>query len=166
MNDRKLFMITRDLSLELYRKKHIMKLYKFNAVASTQIPSTKTVVSFVRAMIKMQREGQEMFTALEVINYALHHGLWSTTQLTDEKRMTTWAFYVKTLKSIGLEECGETSMGSKKVLTIDDLLGEFEDEPNDDAERELEDEDMEKSCDEDEELERMIEEEAKLQAAE
>jgi hypothetical protein len=80
--------------------------------------------------------------------------------------MTTWAFYVKKLKDLGLEECGDTGAGNKKVITIADLLSEFEDEPNDDAERELEEEDMEKSCDEDEELERMIEEEAKLQAAE
>ena len=143
-----------------------MKLYKFNYEATTQVPATRTIVSFVRAMLKMHKEGQEMFTALEVINYALHHGLWSTTQLTDEKRMTTWAFYVKKLKAIGLEECGETGSSSKKVLTINDLLEEFDDEPNDDAERELEDEDMEKSCDEEEELERMLEEEAKLQAAE
>jgi hypothetical protein len=151
-----------------------MKLYKFNYEATTQVPATKTIVSFIRAMIKMQREGQESFTALEVINYAIHHGLWSTTQLTDEKRMTTWAFYVKKLKSLGLEECGETGSSNKKVLTISDLLGEFDNDSreipwsatNDDAERELEDEDMEKSCDEDEELERMIEEEAKLQAAE
>lgn len=143
-----------------------MKLYKFNYEATTQVPATRTIVSFVRAMLKMHREGHEMFTALEVINYALHHGLWSTTQLTDEKRMTTWAFYVKKLKALGLEECGETGSSAKKVLTINDLLEEFDDEPNDDAERELEDEDMEKSCDEEEELERMIEEEAKLQAAE
>lgn len=143
-----------------------MKLYKFNLDRSVEIPATKTVVSFIRAMIKLHKNGQESFTALEVINYALHHGLWSTTQLTDEKRMTTWAFYVKKLKGLGLEECGDTGAGNKKVLTIADLLEEFDDEPNDDAERELEDEDMEKSCDEDEELERMIEEEAKLQAAE
>ena len=152
-----------------------MKLYKFNYEATTQVPATRTIVSFVRAMIKMHREGHEAFTALEVINYALRHGMWSTTQLTDEKRMTTWAFYVKKLKAIGLEECGDTGSSAKKVLTINDLLGEFEEDDsreipfeaiNDDAERELEDEDMEKSCDEDEELERMIEEEAKLQAAE
>jgi hypothetical protein len=107
-------------------------------VASTQIPSTKTVVSFVRAMIKMHKSGHNVFTALDVINYALDNGLWSTTQLTDEKRMTTWAFYVKTLKSIGLEECGETSSGSKKMLTIDDLLEEFEDDTKSDEELELE----------------------------
>lgn len=136
-----------------------MKLYKFNYEATTQVPATRTIVSFVRAMIKMQREGQESFTALEVINYALHHGLWSTTQLTDEKRMTTWAFYVKKLKSIGLEECGETGSSAKKVLTISDLLGEFEEDDS----REIP---FEKASSEDEELERMIEEEAKLQAAE
>lgn len=110
-----------------------MKLYKFNAVASTQIPATRTIVSFVRAMIKMQKEGHNTFTALDVINYALDHGLWSTTQLTDEKRMTTWAFYVKKLKAIGLEECGETSSGSKKMLTIDDLLEEFETDAEDEG---------------------------------
>lgn len=151
-----------------------MKLYKFNYEATTQVPATRTIVSFVRAMVKMHREGHESFTALEVINYALHHGLWSTTQLTDEKRMTTWAFYVKKLKSLGLEECGETGSSAKKVLTIADLLEEFEEDTreipfeavNDDAERELEDENMEKSCDEDEELERMLKEEAALQAAE
>ena len=151
-----------------------MKLYKFNLDRTVEIPATKTIVSFIRAMIKLHKNGQESFTALEVINYALHHGLWSTTQLTDEKRMTTWAFYVKKLKALGLEECGETGSSNKKVLTIADLLEEFEEDTreipfeavNDDAERELEDEDMEKSCDEDEELERMLKEEAALQAAE
>ena len=89
----------------------------------------------------MHKEGHKSFTALEVINYALHNGLWDTTQLTDEKRMTTWAFYVKKLKAIGLEECGETSDGSKKMITIDDLLAEFTDE---DSEEESEEEIMAK----------------------
>jgi hypothetical protein len=110
-----------------------MKLYKFHAKPSTEIPSTRTIVSFVKAMIKMHRDGHDVFTALDVMNYALDNGLWSTTQLTDEKRMTTWAFYVKKLKSIGLEECGETSTGSKKTLTIDDLLNEFQDDANDEG---------------------------------
>ena len=130
-------MITRDLLLENIKRYFLMKLYKFNVVASTSIPSTKTIVSFVRAMLKMHKEGHSVFTALDVMNYALDNGLWSTTQLTDEKRMTTWAFYVKKLKAIGLEECGETSSGSKKMLTIDDLLEEFEMNSEEESEDEI-----------------------------
>ena len=134
MNDRKLFMITRDHHLDYIESTYTMsKLYKFNAVATTQIPSTKTIVSFVKAMLKLHKDGHKSFTALDVINYALDNGLWSTTQLTDEKRMTTWAFYVKKLKAIGLEECGETSDGSKKMITIEDLLAEFSDDANDES---------------------------------
>ena len=119
------------------------KVFKFNINASTQIPPTRTIRSFIKAMIKMHKDGHETFTALDVINYALDHGLWSTTQLTDDKRMTTWAFYQKKLMSYGLESCGETSTGSKKTITIGDLLAEFEGEVIDEG------------FDEDHELEQM-----------
>jgi hypothetical protein len=137
-----------------------MKLYSFTINKDALVPSTPTVLSFVKSMIKMKKLNREMFTGLEVMKFAIDNNLWSTKQIEDKQLMTTWAYYLRTLKEIGLVECGVVGNG-KKVISMGDLL-----EMNDDAERELEDEDMEKSCDEDEELERMMEEEAKVQAAE
>lgn len=113
-----------------------MKLYTFTVLPSTQIPSTPTVVSFVRSMLKMKKSGHEMFTGLDVMKFALENGLWTTKQITDKQLMTTWAFYLKTLKEIGVTECGMVG-SSKKVISISDLLeveDELEGEIDEDAE--------------------------------
>jgi hypothetical protein len=119
------------------------KIFKFNYDPSQEIPTTRTIKSFVKAMLLMHREGHETFTALDVINYALRKGIWSTTQATDDKRMTTWAFYQKKLMSYGLESCGETSEDGKKKITLAELLGEFADDFEEDANDEGFDEDHE-----------------------
>jgi hypothetical protein len=99
-------------------------------------------------MIKMKKMNKEMFTGLEVMKFALENNLWTTKQTTEKQLMTTWAFYLKTLKEIGVKECG--SVGSaKSVISINDLL-ELEDEAED----------------EDAELERLMKEEAEAKAAE
>lgn len=117
----------------------IMKLYSFNYSTSTEVPSTPTIISFVRAMIKMKKLDREMFTGIDVMKYALDNGLWTTKQTTEKQMMTTWAFYLKTLKEIGLVECGVVE-GGRKVVSISELL-KLEDE--DETEEELSDEELE-----------------------
>lgn len=116
-----------------------MKLYSFSYSTSTEVPSTPTIVSFVRAMIKMKKLDREMFTGIDVMKYALDNGLWTTKQTTEKQMMTTWAFYLKTLKEIGLVECGVVE-GGRKVVSISELL-KLEDE--DETEEELSDEELE-----------------------
>jgi len=122
-----------------------MKLYSFTINKDALVPSTPTVLSFVKAMIKMKKQEREMFTGLEVMKFAIDNNLWSTKQIEDKQLMTTWAYYLRTLKEIGLVECGVVGSG-KKVISMSELL-----EMNDDAEREMEDEDMEEACERDEE---------------
>lgn len=132
-----------------------MKLYSFNPSASALVPSTPTVVSFVRAMLKMKKQNNEVFTGLDVMKFALENGLWTTKQITEKQLMTTWAFYLKTLKEIGVTECGNVG-GSKKVIAISDLL-EIDDETGEIEWNEEETEEAKLS--EDEQIQKMIDEE-------
>lgn len=100
------------------------KLYSMSWDASQSFPSTPTLVKWLRAMKKLETEGKSQFTALEVMNKALESTGWETkNEGNPEKMMETWAFYVKKLKTLGLDECGDTG-SKKKTLTLEELLGE------------------------------------------
>lgn len=92
--------------------------------SSKLFPSTPTLVKWLRAIKKLENEGVTQFSALDVMNKAIHETGWVTkNEGNPERMMETWAYYVKTLKELGLKECGQTG-GKKKALTLEELLGE------------------------------------------
>jgi hypothetical protein len=99
-----------------------MKLYSMNWSAVESFPSTPTLVHWFRAMRRLEKLGHEKFSPLEVMQCAIDNG-WETKQEgNDEKLMTSWAYYVKQMKDLGLQEC--ETVGVKKTLTLEELLGE------------------------------------------
>ena len=101
-----------------------MKLYTMSWDSSMMFPSTPTLVKWLRAIKKLELEGATQYSALDVMNKALQETGWETkNEGNPERMMETWAYYVKTLKELGLRECGQTG-GKKKALTLEELLGE------------------------------------------
>ena len=99
-----------------------MKMYKMNWEVANEFPSTPTLVAWFRAMRRLEKSGSPKFSPLEVMENAIENG-WTTKQEGNpEKLMTSWAYYVSRMKELGLEEC--ETIGSKKTLTLEDLLGE------------------------------------------
>jgi len=66
-------------------------------------------------------------TGDQILDYCVKHNLWSTRQ-TSDKYITTWAYYVKTLKGLGVIETGTASVsGGEEFLTeleLDEELSE------------------------------------------
>lgn len=102
-----------------------MKTYTFIRDNSALVPSTPAVRSFVKSMYLMTKSNITHFSGEDVMKYAYEHNLWETKQ-DPSKWMTTWAFYVKTLKTCGLKEVGNTSSGRKSYATMNELFGEEE----------------------------------------
>jgi hypothetical protein len=86
------------------------------------VPSTPTIVAFVQSAYKLTKQGQEVFTGLDVMKYALENNLWSTKQQSDKQLMTTWAFYLKKLKELGLKEHGSISHNGTRLMSIEEIL--------------------------------------------
>ena len=99
-----------------------MKTYTFTVDRSVSIPSTPTVVAFVQSAHSLSKTGQDVFTGLDVMKHALDKGLWSTKQKTDKQLMTTWAFYLKTLKTIGFNEHGSISHNGTRHISLEEIL--------------------------------------------
>ena len=77
----------------------------------------------VRAIIKglFQLAKDETFQGMTgdaILEYCVEAGLWETKQDRD-KYITTWAYYVKTLKEIGIKEVGVTSANKEEELLED-----------------------------------------------
>lgn len=99
-----------------------MKTYTFTVDRSVSIPSTPTIVAFVQSAYSLTKSGTTVFTGLDVMKHAIETNRWSTKQVTDKQLMTTWAFYLKTLKSIGFNECGSIAHNGTRKLSIEDVL--------------------------------------------
>lgn len=104
-----------------------MKTYTFTIDRSVSVPSTPTVVAFVQSAYSLTKSGTTVFTGLDVMKHAIETNRWSTKQHTDKQLMTTWAFYLKTLKSIGFSECGRIGHNGTRKIDISELL-ELDDE--------------------------------------
>ena len=97
------------------------KTYAFTINRDVLIPSTKTIVAFVKSAHDLNKSGLHEYSALQVMKNAIEKNLWETKQNTDAKLMTTWAFYVKTLKQVGFTECSNINTKMRK-LSIDEIL--------------------------------------------
>lgn len=102
-----------------------MKTYTFSFDRNTLVPSTPTIVAFIQSAYDLKKNGTEVFSGLDIMKNALDKGLWSTKQHTDKKLMTTWAFYLKQMKSLGLTEHGSINEG-KKFISMEDLMNSIE----------------------------------------
>ena len=99
-----------------------MKMYMMNWTATESFPSTPTLVHWFRAMRRLEKSGSPKFSPLEVMENAIENG-WETKQEGNpEKLMTSWAYYVKQMKELGLQEC--ETIGTKKTMSLEELLGE------------------------------------------
>lgn len=102
------------------------KLYNINVETLKQSThlhkevSNPTCVAIIKTLYKMSRaEDFRGATGDEILKEAVKLGEWSTRQV-ESKYMTTWAYYVKSLKQhAGVREVGEVAGTS---VSIADLL--------------------------------------------
>jgi NDP-sugar pyrophosphorylase family protein len=118
------------------------KLYRLNLESAKSLniahfnPTCKAIL---KAMYRIEKENRENdsfvgTTGDQILSYAVDHGLWSTRQ-DPSKYHTTWAYYVKKLKTdAGIVETGSSYKQSTEEFLEDEE--ELLEEPSDDLEEE------------------------------
>lgn len=104
-----------------------MKLYTINEDTLRSFEtlpkevSNPTCVAIIKTIYRMSKEIDDFdgATGTEILKQAVEWKLWKTNQK-EEKYHTTFAYYLKKLKNVGLKVVGETT--SNKNVNVEDLL--------------------------------------------
>lgn len=91
------------------------KLYSLNREIAKTVnlgQVNPTLKAILRGLWKLSTNDEFIgMTGDNILAYCVEHKLWSTKQ-ERAKYITTWAYYVKTLKTLGVIESGTTSEGA------------------------------------------------------